>query len=461
MSTFNDLQLSSMEVQRYLYEIRLASEAMPYGRPVDLHSEHHENVRRRIVGLLSWKGGPTYSMDEAELSRWCEEVFIYLRRFAARTLRRKETIGPERQLCVDAMHRLVEIARDFDDKTRVLQYYDYLIQLCQKFFVSPSSFIIPFPKLSQKRPIETGASAVVCHGFHKAQEVAVKDFRLHSDSIARVKKKFLKEAFILQILHHPNVVPFIGVVQEPYRLCIVLPWMSNGNIVDFLKKNPESSRKELLEQVADGLHFMHQYNVVHGDLKGANVLINDKERACISDFGISSLQEHIQPLPLAALDPAREEYLLRHCQEALRYAGKSQSLASTLSSRMSSFSGAGTYQWMAPERLLPEDYGLSSAKATFPSDVFSFAMLAIEVGHLEELLRNLALIFGCKLYSGEAPYHPVFHIMTCLHTTSGRRPGRPPDVPDQVWTLIEECWRPEPAHRPSIWAVYNRLACLP
>jgi len=219
--------------------------------------------------------------------------------------------------------------------------------------------------------------------------------------------------------------------------------MRNGNIAEFLKANPDASGKELLEQVADGLHFMHEYKVVHGDLKGANVLINDEGKACISDFGIASIQEHVEPSPLAALNQAEEKSILRRCREALRRGGKSQSLASSLSSRMSSFSGAGTLRWMAPERLIPEELDLQSAKATFSSDVFSFAMLSIEV------------------YSGEVPYHPVPQNVACLNTIAGRRPARPPDVPDLVWMLIKECWRAEPAGRPSFLSVYNRLACLP
>ncbi|KAG5641562.1 hypothetical protein DXG03_004775 [Asterophora parasitica] len=93
---------------------------------------------------------------------------------------------------------------------------------------------------------------------------------------------------------------FIGVIQDPApspRFCVLMPWMKNGNIVEYVKKTPEASQKHLLEQVADGLDFMHQYNVVHGDLKGANVLIDDKGNARISDLGQSSIQEHIEHPP--------------------------------------------------------------------------------------------------------------------------------------------------------------------
>lgn len=111
----------------------------------------------------------------------------------------------------------------------------------------------------------------------------------------------------------------------------------------------------------------------------ANVLINDAEKACIADFGIASIQEHAEPPPLTELEPYAQQALLLKCREALKDGGMSVTLASSLSSRMSSFSGAGTYRWMAPERLIPEALDMPSAKPTFASDVFSLAMLAIEV----------------------------------------------------------------------------------
>lgn len=58
---------------------------------------------------------------------------------------------------------------------------------------------------------------------------------------------------------------------------------------------------------------------------------------------------------------------------------ETKSLRSTLNSALSTRSGAGTVNWMAPERLVPKDYNRASAAATFSSDVFSFAMLVLEV----------------------------------------------------------------------------------
>lgn len=57
---------------------------------------------------------------------------------------------------------------------------------------------------------------------------------------------FVKEAFILQLLRHPNVVPFIGVVHSERQLRIVSLWMPNGTIKAYLQSEPNALRKDLV-----------------------------------------------------------------------------------------------------------------------------------------------------------------------------------------------------------------------
>jgi serine/threonine protein kinase len=52
-------------------------------------------------------------------------------------------------------------------------------------------------------------------------------------------------------LSHPNVLPFYGVFHlnnNRSRVCLVSPWMENGNIIQFLKKNPEVDRIPLVSE---------------------------------------------------------------------------------------------------------------------------------------------------------------------------------------------------------------------
>ena len=84
---------------------------------------------------------------------------------------------------------------------------------------------------------------------------------------------------------HPNVLPFLGVSNTFYSFCIINPWLSNGNIVDYTKKSQSANRLHLvsivndphgetvskprprqLAQAARGLEYLHSISIVHGSV---------------------------------------------------------------------------------------------------------------------------------------------------------------------------------------------------
>lgn len=46
-------------------------------------------------------------------------------------------------------------------------------------------------------------------------------------------------------LNHDNIVPFYGVSTTISNFCLVFPWYENGNVVDYLKKEPDANRFDL------------------------------------------------------------------------------------------------------------------------------------------------------------------------------------------------------------------------
>ncbi|KAF9646807.1 kinase-like protein, partial [Thelephora ganbajun] len=118
---------------------------------------------------------------------------------------------------------------------------------------------------------------------------------------------------------HPNVASFLGFCSgSPFSL--VYPWMSNGNLSDYLREHLGVDKLGLLIDVAKGLAYMHGLHLVHGDLKGcANILINKNRRACIADFGLSTIT-------------------------GIRI--------------LMSFTPGGTYRWMSSELYDPERFGV-------------------------------------------------------------------------------------------------------
>lgn len=52
-------------------------------------------------------------------------------------------------------------------------------------------------------------------------------------------------------LDHPNVLPLLGVTMDETRFVMVSEWMENGNINQFLKKNPGVDRLDLVSHFSD------------------------------------------------------------------------------------------------------------------------------------------------------------------------------------------------------------------
>jgi len=95
-----------------------------------------------------------------------------------------------------------------------------------------------------------------------------------------------QEALVWKRLTHPNVVPFIGVTFNPLQ--IVSAWMPGEDLITHIKLKPDANRIGLvspsrllprnaissflqLVDVANGLHYLHLHDVIHGDLKGVGV----------------------------------------------------------------------------------------------------------------------------------------------------------------------------------------------
>ena len=169
---------------------------------------------------------------------------------------------------------------------------------------------------------------------------------------------------------------------------------------------------------------MHDEGVVHGDPKGvrfrtpshcpplssprsqANILINDSGNACWADFGLMTI-------------------------------------ASDRSDDTSLCDDGGSIRWMSPERLDPERFGLES-RPTKESDYYALGMVIYEV------------------LGGRAPFSGCKEVIVIRKIMNGERPGRPGEekgrlFKDDIWEMLELCWKPKPEERISAETV---LACL-
>jgi len=113
------------------------------------------------------------------------------------------------------------------------------------------------------------------------------------------KEVFAKEVIVHSQINHKNVVRLLGCCTEENALMIVMEFISNGNLNSILHSRsadghapfPLEKRLNIAIEVAEVLWCMHSmYSpVLHGDIKPANILLDENLTPKISDFGIARL----------------------------------------------------------------------------------------------------------------------------------------------------------------------------
>ncbi|KAJ6598277.1 kinase-like domain-containing protein [Mycena vulgaris] len=281
-----------------------------------------------------------------------------------------------------------------------------LLRLSRASGLHPKCF--PLLGLEKGQQVACGGFSDICKGLVNGQSVSVKIMRLFQDGdVEAVLKEFGREALIWRQLSHPNLLPFFGLYYLENRLCLVAPWMENGNVLEYLKKEAIGieGRLSLILDVALGLEYLHGKSVVHGDLKAINVLVTPSRRACIADFGLSSIADAM----------------------TLRFTH------STASHR------GGTTRYQAPELFQEE------SKNTFDTDVYAFACVCYEI------------------LTGKVPFHELRNDMAVMQKVAGgQRPSQPVSCSgtttlDSLWRLLQDCWREKSNTRPTAIQIVERL----
>ncbi|KAJ6460244.1 kinase-like domain-containing protein, partial [Mycena sanguinolenta] len=282
-----------------------------------------------------------------------------------------------------------------------------LLWLSREYRLYPTCFALRGLEPIECYPIP-GSFGDIWKGTISGQVVALKVLRFfqETDPLERFRR-IGREATVWRQLSHPNVLPFFGLSYLNQRLCLISPWMENGSISQYLHRNSPSTvdRLSLILDVALGLEYLHKNNVVHGDLTGDNILVTRENRACIADFGLSSL-------------------------------GDTPGLWETSTDCSS---GSGGIIILAPELIIGD------TEPHFGSDVYAFACLCYQT------------------LTARAPFSELFGpAMVLLRVLDGYRPIRPDSWPvtpvlDNLWNLVQDCWKEHSTERPLIGQVVERL----
>ncbi|CAE6497509.1 unnamed protein product [Rhizoctonia solani] len=191
-------------------------------------------------------------------------------------------------------------------------------------------------------PAARGAFGDVWRAKHiDGRDIAIKSIRIYGNftSVGRHKleKSSVKELTVWSKLNHPNVLGLLGICVLGGEIGMVSEWMPNGNVTEYTVNHPNANKLKLCSEIASGLSYLHNLDkaIIHGDLKGGNVVIAADGTARLVDFGLAKLTE-----------------------ESLKF--------STTSAQR------GTTRWMPHELLNPAEE--SKAVITFASDVYALGM---------------------------------------------------------------------------------------
>ena len=109
-------------------------------------------------------------------------------------------------------------------------------------------------------------------------------------------------------------------------------------------------------------------------------------------------------------------------------------------------------RWSAPETLQGSPF-------TSSSDVFSFALLCVEVALPLLKVPHLVLMI-LEIFTGEIPFPKLTSLIASMRMLKGGRPEQPPTIPIDLWTLLQQCWNLNPGQRPSMSYVANTLRII-
>jgi tRNA A-37 threonylcarbamoyl transferase component Bud32/dienelactone hydrolase len=106
------------------------------------------------------------------------------------------------------------------------------------------------------------------------------------------KERFILEAQTAAALSHPNICTIHEINQQDGESFIAMEYVEGQNLRDKLRKGPLEVEEvlDIAIQVAQGLDEAHKKNIIHRDIKSANVMMTEKGQAKIMDFGLAKIK---------------------------------------------------------------------------------------------------------------------------------------------------------------------------
>lgn len=210
--------------------------------------------------------------------------------------------------------------------------------------------------------------------------------------------RFQREARAVAALEHDNIITIYQYGEKDGIYFIAMKLVKGKDLAQELSKFRKSSKRmdveralRIMEQVASALDYAHKHNVIHRDIKPSNILIDENDKAVLTDFGL-------------VLRP---------------------SIETTMGTAF------GTPRYIAPEQ------AISSNKAVAQSDIYSFAVILYEI------------LVGDTPFNGDSPMEiALSHISDPPPPPRSKNPQIPVDVEKELLKALDK--EPEKRHHSAI-----------
>ncbi len=176
---------------------------------------------------------------------------------------------------------------------------------------APESRILGAYQLEER--IGKGGMGEVYRARHLrlGREAAVKILPANLVTEGDFLKRFEREAASAASLTHPNILQVFDYGEQDGIPYLVMPYIKSGTLKERLEAGSVTPAQmaDYLTEVADALDYAHRKGIIHRDVKPANILIDEHDRAYLSDFGIAKALEGTDNLTQAGLGVGTPEYM--------------------------------------------------------------------------------------------------------------------------------------------------------
>ena len=257
-------------------------------------------------------------------------------------------------------------------------------------------------QFSRVQRIGIGHTSIVWKGvFNKITSVAIK--QLKPGMV--IPSQFLKQAMIMNHLCHSNVLKLCAIHTNELEGVYIITELMESNLFQYLRQKAQSLQFSMLItmslQVASGMAYLQREKCIHRDLAARNIFVGDGLTCKIAGFSLAEI--------VVQGDIVRADSNFKF-----------------------------PIKWTACETFKSYPH-----ESTSKSDVWSYGILLWEI-----------------ITYGSLPYPTMTNAQVQKEIINGYRMPCPSRSPDNLYSIMLQCWREDPAERPSFQILHHQLQQL-